>query len=77
MTLASRNPVRLLKRRPLSIMSLTDQDSAEGPPKFVVTVTANFTAEPIGDVLRFWLSRLGLESARVEFSGYNQVFQEL
>src|ERR1700730_5988302 len=45
--------------------------------QFVLTVTANFTAEPIGGVLRFWMQRLGLEPARLEFSGYNQVFHEL
>ena len=46
-------------------------------PELVFTVTANFTAEPVGDVLRFWTSLLGLGRCRVEFSGYNQVFQEL
>ncbi len=45
--------------------------------EFVMTVTANFTAEPVGDTLRFWLERLQLRPARLEFSGYNQVFQEL
>ena len=43
----------------------------------VITVTANFTAEPIGDFLRFWMARLGIRPARLEFSSYNQVFQEL
>jgi len=45
--------------------------------EFVLTVTANFTAEPVGDTLRFWLDRLGLQPAKLEFSPYNQVFQEL
>ncbi|MDP9340427.1 MAG: amino acid adenylation domain-containing protein [Acidobacteriota bacterium] len=43
----------------------------------LMTVTANFTAEPLGDTLRFWMDRLELQPARLEFSGYNQVFQEL
>ena len=43
----------------------------------VMAVTANFTAEPVGDALRFWMNRLGLQAARLEFSPYNQVFQEL
>jgi FkbH-like protein len=45
--------------------------------KLVMTVTANFTAEPVGDTLRFWMDRLKLPTAEMEFSGYNQVFQEL
>ena len=45
--------------------------------EFVLTVTANFTAEPVGDTLRFWMDRLGLQPAKLEFSPYNQVFQEL
>src|ERR1044072_8325667 len=47
------------------------------PIELLFTVTATFTAEPIGEVLRFWLSRPGLGPARVEFAGDNQVFQEL
>ncbi len=43
----------------------------------LMTVTANFTAEPVGDTLRFWIDRLALQPARLEFSAYNQVFQEL
>ena len=46
-------------------------------PETVISVTANFTAEPLGDVLRFWLARLGMAPARVEFSPYTQVLQEL
>ena len=45
--------------------------------EFLMTVTANFTAEPVGDTLRFWLDMLGMHPARLVFSGYNQVFQEL
>jgi amino acid adenylation domain-containing protein/FkbH-like protein/non-ribosomal peptide synthase protein (TIGR01720 family) len=45
--------------------------------EFLITVTANFTAEPVGDTLRFWLDMLGIHPIRLVFSGYNQVFQEL
>jgi hypothetical protein len=45
--------------------------------RFLLTVTANFTAEPVGDTLRFWLDRIGLQPAQLQFSPYNQVFQEL
>src|SRR5450631_1622739 len=51
--------------------------SPEKSGKLVMTVTANFTAEPVGDTLRFWMERLELQAAELEFSGYNQVFQEL
>ena len=44
---------------------------------FVMTVTANFTAEPVGDILCFWMDELEMQPARLVFSGYNQVFQEL
>jgi len=43
----------------------------------LMAVTANFTAEPVGDTLRFWIDRLAWQPARLEFSSYNQVFQEL
>ena len=51
--------------------------SPEKSGKLVMTVTANFTAEPVGDTLRFWVERLKLLATELEFSGYNQVFQEL
>ena len=51
--------------------------SPKKPPTLVITVTANFTAEPVGDTLRFWMDRLGLQPAQLAFSAYNQVFQEL
>src|ERR1700730_6187225 len=47
------------------------------PRQLVLTVAANFTAEPVGDTLRFWMDRLGVQPAQIEFSGHNQVFQEL
>ena len=50
--------------------------STEPAPTRKVVVAANFTAEPIEDVLRFWGEYLG---APIEphFAPYNQVFQEL
>lgn len=46
-------------------------------PSFRIQVTANFTAEPLARVLRFWAVRLGWEADSVQFSPYGQVFQEL
>lgn len=45
--------------------------------ELLVTITANFTAEPVADILRFWIEILGFGPARLKFSGYNQVFQGL
>src|SRR5215831_14088732 len=45
--------------------------------KLVITVTANFTAEPLSDILNYWIEFLRLGPVRLVFSGYNQVFQEL
>ena len=42
-----------------------------------IAVTANFTAEPLAEVLQFWAEILGLEPMKVELAGYNQVFQSL
>ena len=39
-------------------------------------VAASFTAEPLMDSLRFWSQKLHWQ-ARIEFAGYNQVFQQL
>ncbi len=41
-----------------------------------LVITATFTAEPLDDVLEFWMGELGLASA-IEFAPYNQVFQQL
>jgi FkbH-like protein len=41
-----------------------------------IAITADFTAEPVGEFLDFWLAELELQ-ADVAFTGYNQVFQEL
>ena len=42
----------------------------------VVAVTATFTAEPLEEVLRFWLRELGYDY-EIRFAPYNQVFQQL
>ena len=41
-----------------------------------IAIAATFTAEPVEEVLAFWMSELSLRS-RIEFSPYNQVFQQL
>ena len=41
-----------------------------------LAVAASFTAEPLMDSLRFWSEKLHWQ-ARIEFAGYNQVFQQL
>jgi len=58
-------------------MNPSDPRGEKNIRELVISVTANFTAEPIRDYLEFWIAHLGLESARLEFSAYNQVFQEL
>ena len=51
-------------------------EKTEARVEFSVVVTATFTAEPIELTLRFWLKELGAYGG-VEFTPYNQVFQEL
>lgn len=46
------------------------------PPPLPLTVSANFTVEPIEDALRFWADELSLPITP-RFAPYNQVFQEL
>jgi len=41
-----------------------------------LAVAASFTAEPVEEVLGFWMRRLGLPS-RIRFAPYDQVFQQL
>ncbi len=43
---------------------------------FRVVVTATFTAEPVQNILEFWMSELGLPTS-VEFAPYDQVLQQL
>jgi FkbH-like protein len=39
-------------------------------------IAANFTIEPIEEVLTYWLDQLGV-SADIHFAAYNQIFQQL
>jgi FkbH-like protein len=41
-----------------------------------IVVAASFTAEPVQDILEFWMGELNLP-ATVEFAPYDQVFQQL
>ncbi|MFM1550444.1 MAG: HAD-IIIC family phosphatase [Lentisphaeria bacterium] len=41
-----------------------------------IAITATFTAEPVGEILDFWLAELDIPGT-VAFARYNQVFQEL
>ena len=45
-------------------------------PAHRIVVTATFTAEPVQDMLEFWMDELNLP-ASVEFAPYDQVFQQL
>jgi amino acid adenylation domain-containing protein/FkbH-like protein len=42
----------------------------------ILTVSATFTAEPIKEYIQWWGKKFGTK-VNVEFTGYNQVFQEL
>jgi amino acid adenylation domain-containing protein/FkbH-like protein len=44
--------------------------------QLTLAIAATFTAEPIEEVLAFWMEKLGI-SSKIEFAPYNQVFQEL
>lgn len=41
-----------------------------------IAIAATFTAEPVEDALKFWLTALDM-SGDIEFAPYNQVFQQL
>lgn len=45
-------------------------------PKQKLAIAATFTAEPIEESVNYWMDQLEL-SAKVEFAGFNQVFQVL
>src|SRR5215471_7314420 len=59
------------------VMKLTEENTQATFSELVLTVTANFTAEPIGDSLRFWIPRMALGTSRLQFSGYSHLLQEL
>jgi iturin family lipopeptide synthetase A len=41
-----------------------------------IKIASTFTSQPIGDYIKWWGNRFGY-SLKIEFAGYNQVFQEL
>ncbi|HXG33216.1 MAG TPA: HAD-IIIC family phosphatase [Bryobacteraceae bacterium] len=49
---------------------------SSAPQPSQLTISATFTAEPLAEILGFWLSELGLGYG-VQFAPYNQVFQQL
>jgi FkbH-like protein len=60
---------------------MSDLDHPEKPSSFhekeqTIAIAANFTAEPVGESLRYWIEELELP-AKVEFAPYNQVLQQL
>ncbi len=58
---------------PLARLSRTRSGTGRRP---LCAIAASFTAEPLGDVLRFWAERLGLD-LEIAFAPYQQVFQQL
>src|SRR6476646_5815264 len=48
-----------------------------GPTRRRLAVAANFTADPLIAPLQFWWPRLFADDARIECTGYNQIFQDL
>ena len=55
---------------------MTTQHSLEHISKQKIVITATFTSEPIEDSLLYWLTEIGIPYS-IEFTPYNQVFQEL
>jgi FkbH-like protein len=45
-------------------------------PNWTIATCANFTAEPLGESLKFWMKELEFPCA-IEFGPYDQVFQQL
>jgi FkbH-like protein len=50
--------------------------SSSAPQPSRLTISATFTAEPLAEILAFWMAELGLGYG-VQFAPYNQVFQQL
>jgi FkbH-like protein/FkbM family methyltransferase len=55
---------------------LDRHDAAGDATAATFAIASNFTAEPIEDALRFWGDHFGVE-VQLEFTPYNQVFQQL
>ena len=58
-------------------MASAEESTVKTSGALTFSVTANFTAEPLAEFLRFWLARLTWSDARLAFSDYNHIFQEL
>ncbi len=72
---AVENPETRLSRLPV-IPELRRVGKEPPPAEPAVVVSATFTAEPLEEILRFWMGELGFDY-QVRFAPYNQVFQEL
>lgn len=64
------------KEEKKQLMEKREENLREKEKSETLTVSATFTAEPIKEYIKWWGKRLGLK-INVEFTGYNQVFQEL
>lgn len=80
-----RSAVEMLLKNPgakISEFSITDElqtraDSSRAPKEQQKLVIAStFTAEPVEDSLRYWMSELD-SPTKIEFAPFNQVFQQL
>ena len=80
-----RNVLEMLLSNPrarLSEFKITDelQTQAQSPrarnEEQKVVIASTFTAEPVEDSLKYWMSELDLPT-KVEFAPFNQVFQQL
>ena len=60
----------------MTIASPQPVEKISGKQIQTIAVAATFTAEPIEDSLVFWMKELEI-AAEVEFSPYNQIFQQL
>ena len=57
-------------------LTLLDPDDAGARQAAKLVFAANFTAEPLEDIVDFWGSHFGV-ALRAEFAPYNQIFQQL
>jgi FkbH-like protein/FkbM family methyltransferase len=60
----------------VSISLLESLDAPGERPAVTLTIASNFTVEPLEDSLNFWADYFGFP-VRLEFTPYNQVFQQL
>jgi len=60
----------------VSLSLLESLDAPGERPAVTLTIASNFTVEPLEDSLNFWADYFGFP-LRLEFTPYNQVFQQL